>query len=208
VAFVAGGIVAGGLTAAGVELPPVDSPPRQLLLALFGVGVMALSLLVRTEGAAEAPERPAPVQPPARPAPGSPVPGAVPRPTRYFTGRDALLVRVHAALRREGLVVLAALGGVGKTQLALAYLRCYRREGERIWWLRAEDPVVLAEDDAALADAEHLGGPAAAIAAKVAAVRSFLDRTPGWLLCSTTPPIPPTSNPICQAPEVRARGCW
>jgi tetratricopeptide (TPR) repeat protein len=179
VVFVAGAIVAGGLTAAGVELPTVDSLPRQVLLGLFGGGLMALSFVVRTH---EVPENLAPVASTLGPAPGAPVPGVAPRVTRYFAGRDALLVRLHEMMEQEGLVVLTGLGGVGKTQLALTYLRSYRQEDERIWWLRAEDPAVLAEDYAALADAEQLAGPTAAIPAKIAVVRRFLDQTPGWLL--------------------------
>jgi hypothetical protein len=45
---------------------------------------------------------------------------------------------------------LSGLGGVGKTQLALEY--AYRHVGdyEGVWWLRAEEPVTLASDYAAL----------------------------------------------------------
>ena len=43
------------------------------------------------------------------------------------------------------------LGGVGKTQLAARYARLHRDDYDVIWWLRAEQPVTLRADLAALA---------------------------------------------------------
>jgi len=77
----------------------------------------------------------------------------------YFTGRDEILRRLHAALGAGKAAALtqaiSGLGGVGKTQLALEY--AYRHAGEYavVWWLRAETPATLADDYAALAP--HLG---------------------------------------------------
>ncbi|MCB9006994.1 MAG: hypothetical protein H6656_06465 [Ardenticatenaceae bacterium] len=62
-----------------------------------------------------------------------------------FTGREEWLRDLHTALHRDEPVAVtqavAGLGGVGKTQLALAY--CYRHleEYDLIQWLRADDAV-------------------------------------------------------------------
>jgi tetratricopeptide (TPR) repeat protein len=73
----------------------------------------------------------------------------------YFTGREQILSQLHEVLTAGNTAALtqtlSGLGGVGKTQLALEY--AYRHVGdyEGVWWLRAEEPVTLASDYAALA---------------------------------------------------------
>jgi tetratricopeptide (TPR) repeat protein len=65
------------------------------------------------------------------------------RPNDDFVGRDDLIVRVHAALSAEGSAVLthalSAEGGVGKTEIAVAYVfdAEYAETWEGIWWLDA-----------------------------------------------------------------------
>jgi tetratricopeptide (TPR) repeat protein len=172
IALVAAAIVAGGLKGFGIEVPAVDSLPRQVLLGVFGALLMVLSLLVRTRDDHSAQEAAAEVV-----VPAVPVPGAVPRVTRYFTGREGLLAELQQTLQAEGLVTLTGLGGVGKTQLALAYLRQHRDEYGLVWWLRAEQPPTLAEDYAALADAKQLTGPSASTADKTAAASRWLQAT-------------------------------
>jgi tetratricopeptide (TPR) repeat protein len=178
IALVAAAIVAGGLNGFGIEVPAVDSLPRQLLLGGFGAVLMLLSLLVRTRDDHPAQEAAAEVVVPAVLERGK-----VPRPTRYFTGRDTLLAELQQTLQAEGLVTLTGLGGVGKTQVALAYLREHPDEYGLVWWLRAEQASTLAEDYAALADAKQLTDSAASIADKTAAVSRWLQTTDErWLL--------------------------
>lgn len=77
------------------------------------------------------------------------------RKNELFTGREEWLTKLHAALHRDEPVAVtqavAGLGGVGKTQLALAY--CYRHldEYDLIQWLRADDATTLSTALAELA---------------------------------------------------------
>src|SRR6266545_6791721 len=68
----------------------------------------------------------------------------IPPPVRSFTGRDQQLAVLRAQLTSQGaatLVPTAALygmGGVGKTQLALAYAQHHRGDYQLAWWVPAE----------------------------------------------------------------------
>ena len=77
--------------------------------------------------------------------------GAVPRiwnvPNRNadFTGREAVLGRLHGDLAGDGTAVVLAralygLGGVGKTQVALEYAHRFKADYDLIWWIPAEQP--------------------------------------------------------------------
>src|SRR6202023_1995156 len=61
----------------------------------------------------------------------------------HFTGRDDLLAQLDAALRagRAGVITQAVsgLGGVGKTQLAAAYVQAHHGEFDITAWIRAEN---------------------------------------------------------------------
>ncbi len=52
---------------------------------------------------------------------------------------------------------LYGLGGVGETHLALEYARCFAADYDLIWWIDAEQPVLIPEQLARLA--ELLGLP-------------------------------------------------
>jgi tetratricopeptide (TPR) repeat protein len=108
--------------------------------------------------------------------------GAVPRATPFFTGRQELLSEVRQRLRGDGFLALAGLGGVGKTQLAIAYRRRATQLYDLVWWVRAEQPATLAEDYAALADFKALCEPMATVATKVASTRRWLEANGRWLL--------------------------
>ena len=79
--------------------------------------------------------------------------------------------------------VLRGLGGIGKTQLALEYAYRYGGTYRLVWWVRAEEPEVLASDYAALAQAlqlpQHTAQDQPTI---IVAVRQWLERHEGWLL--------------------------
>ncbi|MCB9434141.1 MAG: hypothetical protein H6668_19385 [Ardenticatenaceae bacterium] len=57
----------------------------------------------------------------------------------HFTGREVLLARLAAGTR----VAIAGMGGVGKTQLALAYAHQRREQFELIAWLNGSEAAVL-----------------------------------------------------------------
>src|SRR3954463_4006699 len=72
-----------------------------------------------------------------------------------FTGRDGMLTELRRRLHAgEGTLVVQALyglGGVGKTQLALEYAHRFAADYDLVWWLDAEQPVLIPEQLAALA---------------------------------------------------------
>ena len=73
----------------------------------------------------------------------------IPPPVRSFTGRDDQLAALREQLTGAGaatLVPTAALygiGGVGKTQLALAYAQRHRANYQLGWWIPAETELVM-----------------------------------------------------------------
>ncbi len=98
-----------------------------------------------------------------------------------FVGREATLGWITDTLAGGGRVALHGLGGVGKTQIAVEYL--YRSINDRdvVWWVRAEDPVTLVDDLAALGPA--VGLPAGDTPVDTAlGVIEVLRRRSGWLL--------------------------
>ena len=104
-----------------------------------------------------------------------------------FVGREDVLAGIRGTLT-EGIATvitqtsaITGLGGVGKTQTALAY--CYRHLADYrlIWWLRAAEPATLAADFESLA--MPLGLPEERDQAKlVRAVKAKLQVTRDWLL--------------------------
>src|SRR4051794_32884091 len=84
-----------------------------------------------------------------------------------FTGRDGLLTELRRRLRAEqGTLVVQALyglGGVGKTQLAIEYAHRFAADYQLVWWIDAEQPVLIPDQLAALAARLNLpAGPTVA----------------------------------------------
>ena len=76
---------------------------------------------------------------------------------------------------------ITGLGGIGKTQTALAYAHRHLDDRRLVWWLKAEQSATLAADYAGMA--EPLGLPEMADQPKqVEAVRRALEDMEGWLL--------------------------
>ena len=134
-----------------------------------------------------------PARPMARQAPdGSPYPVAehnLPQPNLNFVGRAAELKVLRQALSATGRgaitqsrQAISGLGGIGKTQLALAYAYAHLGAYDLIHWLRAEEPSVLAADYAGLAPALGLTPSVPEQAALIAAIRGKLERADRWLL--------------------------
>lgn len=61
--------------------------------------------------------------------------GGVPRPCRYFRGRDQELKLLHEKLLEYGKVFLQGIPGIGKSELAKAYARLYSKEYTNILYL-------------------------------------------------------------------------
>src|SRR3954464_13613531 len=160
---------AGSATAAGRVVPvlvePVTLPPLYaplIHLALTGLDEAAAAARLRTRLAGGRPTGPPPFphrdSPPAdRPAFAGALPAVwkVPPRNPRFTGRDGMLAELRRRLRAgEGTLVVQALyglGGVGKTQLALEYAHRFAADHQLVWWIDAEQPVLIAEQLAALA---------------------------------------------------------
>src|SRR5450755_2023893 len=112
----------------------------------------------------------------------------VPNRNADFTGRGAILERLHNELAGDGTAVVLAralygLGGVGKTQVALEYAHRFKAGYDLIWWVPAEH---YQEISLALADlAARLGFQTSDNAEEAAAVAlEQLRRGPvgRWLL--------------------------
>jgi hypothetical protein len=119
----------------------------------------------------------------------------IPPPVRSFTGRDEQLAALRTRLTDEGaatLVPTAALtgmGGVGKTQLALAYAQRHRGDYQLGWWIPAETELGMVS---ALADLGiALGLPGELSPAELAAgARDGLGERSGWLVIFDNAPDP------------------
>jgi hypothetical protein len=59
------------------------------------------------------------------------------KPSRFFLGRDALLAQLHDTLATHGTVALTGMGGIGKTQAALAYAHAQREHYRTVLWVSA-----------------------------------------------------------------------
>jgi tetratricopeptide (TPR) repeat protein len=108
-------------------------------------------------------------------------------PAAGFTGRVEELDRLRQVLVSgapgASLVAVYGLGGVGKTQLALAYAARFAGDYDVAWWIRAEQPATLAYDFAALAAALRLGSQGEPDQrAAIEHVRQWLSRNGRWLL--------------------------
>lgn len=96
---------------------------------------------------------------------------------------------------------ISGLGGIGKTQLALAYAYARLDDYDLVRWLRAEEPSVLAADFAGLAPSLGLDVEAPDQAALIAAIRGKLECKDRWLLVFDNASEPGTLNPYLPRPR-------
>jgi hypothetical protein len=104
-----------------------------------------------------------------------------------FVGREALLARLHALLTTGHAPAvltqaITGLGGIGKTQTALAYAYRHLADYRLVWWLRAEERATLAADFTTLAAPLGLDPAVADQQKLIADVRAALQVRGGWLL--------------------------
>ncbi|WP_277304308.1 FxSxx-COOH system tetratricopeptide repeat protein [Spongiactinospora sp. TRM90649] len=104
----------------------------------------------------------------------------MPQQNRNFTGRSDLLEGLRRGLKSEVTAVvpfvpkaLHGLGGVGKTQLAIEYAHRYRSEYDLVWWIPADQPMLVKSSLAGLA--RELRLPIAASAGVEDAADAVLD---------------------------------
>jgi len=71
-----------------------------------------------------------------------------------FVAREAELTEIHTRLRSDGCrrtVVLYGLGGIGKTQLSIAYAKRHKESYSAIFWLNIKDEDTLKQSFARIA---------------------------------------------------------
>jgi len=74
--------------------------------------------------------------------------------TEHFVARQEELTQIHKALDGDGsrrTVVLYGLGGIGKTQLAVAYAKRHKADYSAIFWLNCKDKDSLRQSFARVA---------------------------------------------------------
>src|SRR5947207_15740487 len=74
--------------------------------------------------------------------------------TEYFCARQEELAEIHNTLSGNiscRAVVLHGLGGIGKTQLAVAYIKRHRADYSAIFWLNSKDEDSLKQSFARVA---------------------------------------------------------
>ncbi|MFB4297730.1 FxSxx-COOH system tetratricopeptide repeat protein [Actinomadura sp. NTSP31] len=103
--------------------------------------------------------------------------GKVPPRNKNFTGRLELLERLRGGLANQVTAVvphaLHGLGGVGKTQMAVEYAYRYRSDYDLVWWIPADQPVLVRSSLASLA--QPLGLPSASVSGVEDAANAVLD---------------------------------
>src|SRR4051794_18472507 len=177
-----------------VTLPPLYAP--LISLDLTGLDETAAAARLRTRLAGVRPTGPPPFphrdpalsdSPGGRPGFAGRLPGVwrVPPRNPRFTGRDGMLTelrqRLHADENTLVVQALYGLGGVGKTQLALEYAHRYAADYDLVWWLDADQPVLIGDQLAALAAQLDLP-PGPTVTATVDRLLAELRGRGRWLL--------------------------
>jgi len=104
----------------------------------------------------------------------------------YFTGREEIIEKIHATFEKKESValtqVIAGLGGIGKTQIALEYAYRYGYEYDRIWWINAEtEDTILASFQNFALKMKIIHEDTKKAEVIIEAVRNWMQRNDNWL---------------------------
>ncbi|MFE9104775.1 FxSxx-COOH system tetratricopeptide repeat protein [Actinomadura geliboluensis] len=103
--------------------------------------------------------------------------GKVPPRNKNFTGRTDLLTRLREGMGGRATAVLPhalhGLGGVGKTHMAVEYAYRYQSHYDLVWWIPADQPVLVRSSLASLAP--RLGLPSASVSGVEEAANAVLE---------------------------------
>src|SRR5262249_8708496 len=123
--LVAAAVVGGAVEGAGVKVPVIPGTGRQVTAGLVGMLMLILGLRSRWLPLARAGVAAARDWSERRLVRrgAHPDAGVAPKASEHFIGREAELRWMRLELVKSRRVVLSGLGGIGKTQLALHYLR-------------------------------------------------------------------------------------
>ncbi|KAN0069133.1 HET domain containing protein [Elaphomyces granulatus] len=105
----------------------------------------------------------------------------------HFVAREEELAEIHVSLRGDGsrrTVVLHGLGGIGKTQITIAYAKRYRNNYSAVFWLNIKDEATLKQSFAKAAKQILREHPSAIQLSSVDIKENFeevIDAVKAWL---------------------------
>jgi tetratricopeptide (TPR) repeat protein len=127
----------------------------------------------------------------------------IPPASAYFTGREQQLKDLRAGLCGAGLAAISqvhavsGLGGIGKTQLALAYAKVHRADYQAGFFVGAENEVSLQKGLGEMA--RHLGFPSELKPEeRLAAIRDWLEHHEGLVILDNADTLA-LVKPLCRS---------